>query len=843
MSLVRGGLMALLLGAAVAIHGEATEARTPYLRGVPYFSQRENAINPSGSCQNTCMAMVLKYFGAEDITPDQISRRWGTTPAQTVGGWQDMFNTMATERGLAVRDLGISDGRMSAIRRLLDEGMPVAVHGAFTSSGHLIVLLGYDADYYYAHDPYGDWSTGYREWSGRHVRLDREEVVRAVRDLLNGYVRFHAVRQDPRLIRIHDGDGMPDSVLAEVDLDLDFSLRWVGLPPGQVQGLVADLSDLGGPRDLLLSASGDDAHRLVASFEATASHGLKEIVVQATPPSGGDQLSSKWTATVAVLPPEDDVLVADGMGPEWQPGPAYGLEVAASQAQVYEGASSMAITASKFTMGYVRRTALDPHGYDALRFAFHPGDATAGSNGAFRVYVNEDPRTFVDLLMPEADVTGVEVERREWQVVEVPMRLFAWMEEPIESVQFLGSFEGTFFLDDVRLVAARPCPLVVSWDQELPDTLVAGQSLDLAVAIRVTSDAEGGSSPTVTADLTDLGGSRNLPMEADGEVYRLNAAVSTGNTNGRRTVSAVVEQEVLGRSYARRLDWDIVVVPATDQVVYGDALVVPATDQVVYGDALGENWQQGHTQTAQLATEQTGPVFEGNASLALAVDYFSVELEAAIPADPVGFRALHLAFHPGNAVSRGRGAFTVSVNGDPRTSVPLLGESSADPGIDLERAEWQRAEWQPVEIPIAAFGDFDGPIESIRLLGDLSGTFYLDDLRLVAASAPEPQETAISPAAGPRPRAFSLSPNYPNPFNSATAVPFSLSQSGSVELTLHNLRGQKIRTLATGYLPAGLHTARWDGRDDAGRPAATGVYYCRLRSGDRAVVGKLLLVR
>jgi len=823
MYLARSALVALMLGAVVSIP-EAAESRTPYLRGVPYFSQRQNSVNPSGSCQNTCMAMVLKYYGAEDITPDQISRRWGTSRAQTVTGWQDVFNTEAAERGLAVRDQGVSDGRMSAIHRRLDEGMPVAVHGAFTSSGHLMVLLGYDADSYYVHDPYGDWSTGYREEWGRHVRLVQEDVVRAVRGISNGWVRFHALQLEPGLARVGVGDGLPDSVLAGAEVELDFSLGWVGLPPRQVPGLVADLSALGGPPDLPLSAAGDDAYRLSARFGATPSPGLRDIAVAATDPSGDDWVSPTWRATVAVLPPEDDVLVADGLGAEWQLGPTYGFDIAFSQTQVHEGDSSMAITASKFSLTYTRHTPLDPHGYDALHFAFHPGDAVAGRKGAFRVYVNEDTRTFVDLLMPDADVPGVDVERREWQIVDVPMRLFAWMEEPIESIHFLGSFEGTFFLDDMRLAAARPCPFDASWVQALPDSVAAGQSLELSLAIRVTDEGEGTVRPTVTVDLTDLGGARDLPMVADGEVYRLSANVPIGAAHGRRSASVLIEQEVGERSYAMRLD--------------GDVVVVPAADLVIYDDALGESWQQGYTHSVELRPEETGPVYEGEASLALTADYFTVELETEVPADPVGFRSLRLAFHPGDAVSRGTGSFNVSVNGDSRTSVLLMGGASAGPAIDLERPEWQ-----VVEIPLAAFGGFDGPIESIGLLGDLSGTFYLDDLRLVAARVPEPAETVVQAEAGPGPQAFSLFPSFPNPFNSATTVPFSLSRSGSVELALHNLAGQKIRTLVTGHLPAGRYVVRWDGRSDDGRMVATGTYLSRLRAGDEVLVGKLLLIR
>ncbi|MCK6621212.1 MAG: hypothetical protein HUU32_17390 [Calditrichaceae bacterium] len=78
------------------------------------------------------------------------------------------------------------------------------------------------------------------------------------------------------------------------------------------------------------------------------------------------------------------------------------------------------------------------------------------------------------------------------------------------------------------------------------------------------------------------------------------------------------------------------------------------------------------------------------------------------------------------------------------------------------------------------------------------------------------------------PQSAILYPNYPNPFNPATAISFQVSGAGEVELTVFNILGQKVRMLLAGQLPAGLHQAQWDGRDESGNPAAGGVYLYRL---------------
>ncbi|MYA23540.1 MAG: T9SS type A sorting domain-containing protein [Gemmatimonadetes bacterium] len=147
-----------------------------------------------------------------------------------------------------------------------------------------------------------------------------------------------------------------------------------------------------------------------------------------------------------------------------------------------------------------------------------------------------------------------------------------------------------------------------------------------------------------------------------------------------------------------------------------------------------------------------------------------------------------------------------------------------------------------IEIPLERFFRLDGPIESIRLFGNLRGTFYLDDVRLVAARASEPtavlqQRQAVIPAA------FSLAQNYPNPFNSATAIGFALPRAGAIRLAVFNLLGQQVAVLAEGIYPAGSYSLRWDGVNDGGRTLAAGLYFYRLQTPWSVQTRKLLLLK
>ena len=95
--------------------------------------------------------------------------------------------------------------------------------------------------------------------------------------------------------------------------------------------------------------------------------------------------------------------------------------------------------------------------------------------------------------------------------------------------------------------------------------------------------------------------------------------------------------------------------------------------------------------------------------------------------------------------------------------------------------------------------------------------------------------TAVEEELAARPGAFRLSQNVPNPFNPSTWIPFELARSGHVRLTIYNLAGQKIRTLLDKELAAGIgYTTFWNGKDDAGRNVASGVYVAEMTGGGGA---------
>ncbi|MBT3265636.1 T9SS type A sorting domain-containing protein, partial [Candidatus Poribacteria bacterium] len=88
-----------------------------------------------------------------------------------------------------------------------------------------------------------------------------------------------------------------------------------------------------------------------------------------------------------------------------------------------------------------------------------------------------------------------------------------------------------------------------------------------------------------------------------------------------------------------------------------------------------------------------------------------------------------------------------------------------------------------------------------------------------------------------RPKASALLPNYPNPFNPETWIPFDLSEASDVALTIYDIRGRVVRRIDLGYQDTGSYRNRgaaayWDGVNDRGEPVASGAYIYELHAGD-----------
>ena len=98
------------------------------------------------------------------------------------------------------------------------------------------------------------------------------------------------------------------------------------------------------------------------------------------------------------------------------------------------------------------------------------------------------------------------------------------------------------------------------------------------------------------------------------------------------------------------------------------------------------------------------------------------------------------------------------------------------------------------------------------------------------------------------PETTALLPNYPNPFNPETWIPYHLATDAAVVLTIYDVRGVAVRALTLGHQTAGVYESRvraayWDGRNESGEPVASGVYFYTLTAGEFTATRKLLIVK
>ncbi|MEW6755636.1 MAG: T9SS type A sorting domain-containing protein [Candidatus Latescibacterota bacterium] len=241
--------------------------------------------------------------------------------------------------------------------------------------------------------------------------------------------------------------------------------------------------------------------------------------------------------------------------------------------------------------------------------------------------------------------------------------------------------------------------------------------------------------------------------------------------------------------------------------------------------------------TGNLGCDPARPVPKGATAMALTAvpETFAgwrVDLTPPSPIPLEGYAAVHCAVHPGDATGT-----QLILRLGAGQSIRLVGLRGSGL-VDLTRQEWQA-----VEVPLSELR-LSQPIAAVQLSGSLEGTLYLDDLRLVAARPSAAPGTAVTDQwLAPVPRASSLSPGYPNPFNGTTVLRFSLREPTAVELAVYSVTGQRVAVLVSGERPAGEHAERWDAQDAAGRPLASGVYLCRLVAGGQTHTRRMALVR
>ncbi len=144
----------------------------------------------------------------------------------------------------------------------------------------------------------------------------------------------------------------------------------------------------------------------------------------------------------------------------------------------------------------------------------------------------------------------------------------------------------------------------------------------------------------------------------------------------------------------------------------------------------------------------------------------------------------------------------------------------------------------PSPIPVSA-------IDTFKVTGLIGGKTYRFAISAIDVSTNESQLSSVATTvvtginvAGQIPAEFSLSQNFPNPFNPSTTLHYSLPVRSFVRLEVFNILGERVATLVSGEMPAGIHEVNFDA---SGLPS--GVYFYRLTARSYTATMKMILMK
>lgn len=88
-----------------------------------------------------------------------------------------------------------------------------------------------------------------------------------------------------------------------------------------------------------------------------------------------------------------------------------------------------------------------------------------------------------------------------------------------------------------------------------------------------------------------------------------------------------------------------------------------------------------------------------------------------------------------------------------------------------------------------------------------------------------------------------LHSNYPNPFNPTTQISFSIPEESKINLSIYNIRGQLVKILINRRIISGSHIVNWNGKDNNNKQVSSGVYFYKLKNGNKSISKKMLLLK
>jgi hypothetical protein len=153
-------------------------------------------------------------------------------------------------------------------------------------------------------------------------------------------------------------------------------------------------------------------------------------------------------------------------------------------------------------------------------------------------------------------------------------------------------------------------------------------------------------------------------------------------------------------------------------------------------------------------------------------------------------------------------------------------------GFRVNRSQRDGLEFEPILLDPEARSYIDKTVQP-----GFTYTYTLEALAVSGSFLSAPVEVSMPPLQA------ALLQNRPNPFNPVTRIPYIVPVSSLATLRVYATDGSLVRTLVNRMTPAGAHEAFWDGRDDSGKPVASGIYFYQLNTGKTTLSRKMLLLK
>jgi hypothetical protein len=333
----------------------------------------------------------------------------------------------------------------------------------------------------------------------------------------------------------------------------------------------------------------------------------------------------------------------------------------------------------------------------------------------------------------------------------------------------------------------------------------------------------GGSTWSVIDDSMDDGYSIGI---LPGTVYQGGCWDVTDDINNQNSVPAVFKSSDNGTNWQRMQlstavgDIRVVVVnPANKNMVYAggstkDAskLDVPVLFKSTNG---GSNW----TPAAFSATGST--------------------VINAILLDPSNANRIYLGTNQGIYYTTNGGTnwqapstwmSTVCLNADPKTANKVYAGTGSGVYVTTNGG----SAWTPMNSGLLSTNvqclEVD-PVHNVLYAGTYGGGTFRTS---IASGVEDQPETRI-------PEQAVLYQNYPNPFNASTVIQFRMNQKANVRLSVFDMNGRLVRMLWDGIQSAGMKQAVWNAKDGSGNNVPSGMYFCRLETGQGIAIRKMIV--